>query len=70
MGIGRALNIPHSTILGWCNDGHQPRFEEGRALLKLHEQEMKKRNPDTAGNEAGLQDAGQSPTPEGDQDAT
>jgi hypothetical protein len=38
----RALAIPRSTIYGWCNDGKTPRYEDGRALLKLHEQEAKK----------------------------
>jgi len=38
-GVARATNVPHSTILGWCNDGHPPKnFEDARAVLKLHAQ--------------------------------
>ena len=42
-GVARATNIPHSTLLGWCNDGHPPKnFEDARAVLKLHEKERKR----------------------------
>lgn len=29
------LNVPRPTLRGWEHDGFMPRFEEGRAILKL-----------------------------------
>jgi hypothetical protein len=45
-GLEAALAIPRSTIYGWCNDGKQPRFEDGRALLSLYERELERRQKD------------------------
>lgn len=40
--IAGAINVPPSTLKGWWYDGKEPRFEDGRALIKFHEQEMAK----------------------------
>lgn len=34
--VAAAINVPDSTLMGWWNDGAEPRYENGRALLKLH----------------------------------
>jgi len=35
--VSDAINVPDSTLRAWWNYGVEPRFEDGRALLKLHE---------------------------------
>jgi len=44
--VAAAINVPTSTLMGWLNDGKEPRFEHGRLLLKFHAQEREKRNSD------------------------
>lgn len=46
--VAQAIDVPTSTLMGWFNDGKEPRFEHGRALLKLHTLEAEKRNSDGA----------------------
>lgn len=46
-GVATAINVPPSTLWGWWNgDRPEPRFDDGRALLKLHALEKEKRNRD------------------------
>lgn len=49
-GVARAINVPPSTLRRWWDDGSEPGFEDGRALVKLHELERdrKKRTSDPA----------------------
>jgi len=54
--VARAINVPYSTLQGWCNDGREPRYEDGHALLKLHAY-AEKRFLDSGRDEAGLQPA-------------
>jgi hypothetical protein len=35
-GVARAINVPPSTLGRWWYSGSNPRFEDGRALLKLN----------------------------------
>lgn len=53
-GVAAAINVPPSTLHRWWNDGSEPRFEHGRALLKLHAL-AEKRSSDPAPGGAGLQ---------------
>jgi hypothetical protein len=36
-GVARSINVAPSTLGRWWYSGSNPRFEDGRALLKLHE---------------------------------
>lgn len=54
--VALAINVPYSTLMGWWNDGAEPRFEDGRALLKLHAW-AKTRNSESSDAEPGLQPA-------------
>jgi hypothetical protein len=53
--IAQAINAPPSTLKRWWNDGTEPGFEYGRALVKLHELESKRRNSDPDRSAAGFQ---------------
>lgn len=53
-GVAAAINAPPSTLKRWWNDGSEPRYEYGRALLKLHAI-VEKRSSDPARGGAGLQ---------------
>lgn len=44
-GIAECINVPKSTLGGWWYDGAEPRFEHGRALIKLHAIEAAKHAP-------------------------
>lgn len=44
--VADAINVPPSTLKGWWYDGAEPRFEDGRALVKLHETETVRRQKD------------------------
>lgn len=35
--IAQAINVDMSTLKGWFYDSHRPSFEDGRALVALHE---------------------------------
>lgn len=39
-GIADAINVAPSTVQHWLDYGKEPRFEAGRALLKLHSREL------------------------------
>lgn len=54
--VAAAINVPDSTLMRWWNDGSEPRFENGRALLKLHEY-ARKRHCETPHMRPGLQPA-------------
>jgi len=45
-GVAEALNVAPTTVMGWWNEGNEPMYENGRALVKLHAAEFKKRNGD------------------------
>ena len=46
--VESATGVPRTTLLGWLNEGKQPmKFEDARAVLKLHAIESEKRKRDT-----------------------
>lgn len=54
-GIATSINAPPSTLQRWWNDGSEPRYEYGRALVKLHAGEKEKRSSDPDPRTAALQ---------------
>jgi hypothetical protein len=34
--VARALNVAPTTLSGWCNEGKEPRYSCGEALLRLY----------------------------------
>lgn len=54
-GVARAINVPPSTLRRWWDDGSEPHFEHGRALLKLHGIAAEKRCSDPSGPGEGVQ---------------
>ena len=42
--VAKAINVPPTTLHGWWYGNRpEPRHSDGQALLKLHEQEKKRR---------------------------
>lgn len=56
--VCEAINVPRSTLKGWWYGTRpEPRFDDGRALLKLYEQERKRRACATEHDDSAVQTA-------------